>query len=88
MGDPFLDNIEKALDNGDVPPLVTNRMILASLRNMDNKIDTHGAACEVRGERITLLEHWQARANGAIAAGLALGGSGLLITILKMAGVF
>lgn len=87
MADPFLDNIEKSLENGDVPQRVTNRMVLAALRGMDEKMDKATAAGANRDERLTLLEHWQSRANGAIKAAMALGGTGLLITILKIVGI-
>ena len=81
MSDPFLHNIEQALENGDVPQRVTNRMLFAGLRDIDEKLDKQGG-------RIGLLERWQSKANGAIKAATILGGSGLLITILKIAGVF
>ena len=81
MSDPFLHNIEEALENGDVPQRVTNRMLFAGLQSIDTKL---GA----QEKRIGLLERWQSKANGAIKAATLLGGSGLLITILKIAGVF
>ena len=88
MSDPWLDAIESSLDNGDVPPYVTNKMILAALRIMDDKMDTQGAACQAQGVRIGLMERWQSKASGAIKAATLLGGSGLLITLLKIVGVF
>jgi hypothetical protein len=84
MSDPFLDGIESALENGEVPQKVTNRMVLAALRIMNDKVDEHGKACEKRAKRITALELWQSRANGAITAAMALGGAGLAITVLKL----
>lgn len=88
MGDPFLDLIDKALDNGEVPQKVTNRHLLAALRIMDDKIDTQAARCETNsetnGNRIGLLERWQSKATGAIAAAMFLSGGGLLITLLKI----
>lgn len=76
MSDPFLDSIKQSLENGDVPQRVTNRHLLAAIRGLDEKLDNHT-------KRIGLLEKWQTRANGAVAAAMALGASGLLITILK-----
>ena len=56
MSDPFLDLIREAIDNGDIPPQVTNRMVLAQLRIMDEKMDTQGAVCQAQGVRVGLLE--------------------------------
>ena len=87
MSDPWLDAIESSLDNGDVPPYVTNKMILAALRIMDDKMDIQGEVCQGHGKRIGLLERWQSRANGGIAVAMFLGGGGLLITLLKLLGI-
>ena len=91
MSDPWLDSIEKSLGNGDVPQRVTNRMVLAALRIMSVKMDAQAESCEVRGKkhggRLSLLERWQSKANGAIAAAMFLGGGGLLITLLKLLGI-
>ena len=59
MSDPFLDLIEKSIENGDIPQEVTNREILAALRIMDNNQNT---TSESHGVRIGLLEKWQNRA--------------------------
>lgn len=81
MSDPFLDSIERTLENGDVPQRVTNRHLLAAIRGIDTKLSVHD-------ERIGLMERWQSKATGAIKAATVLAGSGVLITILKAAGVF
>ena len=87
MSDPWLDSIEKSLGNGDVPQRVTNRMVLAALRIMSVKMDTQAEECQSHGKRLTILERWQSKANGAIAAAMFLGGGGLLITLLKLLGI-
>jgi hypothetical protein len=77
MSDPFLDSIEKSLENGEVPQRVTNRQLLAGLRivyGKENKND----------KRLTLLERWQSKANGAIAASVCLAGGGLMFTVGKL----
>ena len=81
MSDSFLNGIEKSIENGDVPQRVTNRMLFAGLRDIDTKLNT-------QEKRIGLLERWQSKANGAIKAATVLGGGGLLISILKITGVF
>ena len=87
MSDPFLDSIEKTLENGEVPQKVTNRQLLAALRVMDEKIEIQVKLCSGTDKRVGLLEKWQSKANGAIAAGMFMGGGGLLITVLKMLGI-
>ena len=81
----FLDSIDEILENGDIPQSVPNRMLLAAMRHMDDKIETQSNMCKESTERIGLLERWQSRASGAAA--LALGGGGLLITVLKLLGI-
>ena len=83
----FLDSIDEILENGDIPPRVPNRMLLAAMRHMDDKIETQSNMCKESTERIGLLERWQSRANGAIGAAMFLGGGGLFITVLKMFGI-
>ena len=85
--DSFLDSIDEILENGDIPPKVPNRMLLAALRHMDDKIEAQTSACKETFERVGLLERWQSRANGALAAAMFLGGGGLLVTVLKMFGI-
>ena len=85
--DSFLDSIDEILENGDIPPKVPNRMLLAALRHMDDKIEAQSGACKETFERVGLLERWQSRANGALAAAMFLGGGGLLVTVLKMLGI-
>ena len=87
MGDPFLDSIERTLENGEVPQRVTNRMVLAALRNMDNKMDTQVEECNTHGVRLTILDRWQRKATGAITAAMFLGGGGFLITVVKLLGI-
>ena len=84
MSDPFLDLIDKALDNGEVPQKVTNRHLLAALRIMDEKIETQVVVCKSAESRVGILERWQSKATGAIAAAMFLSGGGLLITLLKL----
>jgi hypothetical protein len=87
MSDPWLDNIEKTIENGDIPQQVNNRMVLAALRIMDDKLDTQGASCRAQGDRVTLLERWQSKANGAIAAAMFLAGGGLVFTVVRLLGI-
>ena len=83
----FLDSIDEILENGDIPQSVPNRMLLAALRHMDDKIEAQTSACKESSERIGLLEKWQSKANGALAAAMFLGGGGLLVTVLKLLGI-
>jgi hypothetical protein len=87
MSDPFLDSIEKTLENGGVPQKVTNRQLLAALRIVNEKLGNQVEVCLETEKRVGLLEKWQSKANGAMAAGMFLGGGGLLITVLKMFGI-
>ena len=87
MSDPFLDSIEQALENGEVPQKVTNRMILAALRIICERDDTYVIATVEQDRRLGLLEKWQSKANGAIAAAMFLAGGGLLFTVLRMLGI-
>ncbi len=73
MSDPFLDSIERMVENGDVPQRVTNRQLLAGLRIVYERQRKND-------KRIGSLEKWQNRVNGAIA----LGASGIAITAVKL----
>lgn len=84
MSDPFLDAIDKSIENGDIPQRVTNREVLAALRIMDERMDTYNAACQANEVRIGLIERWQSYATGAIALATFLAGGGLLFTIVKL----
>ena len=81
MSDRFRDYINDEVENGDVPQRVTNRMLFAGLKRIDTKLDA-------QEKRVGLLERWQSKADGAVKAALALAGTGVVITILKIAGVF
>ena len=73
MSDPFLDLVDTMVENGDVPQLVTNRQLLAGLRIVYGRERDNS-------KRLSSLEKWQNRVNGAIA----LGTSGLIITAVKL----
>ena len=73
MSDPFLDLIDSMVENGDVPQRVTNRQLLAGLRIVYGRERDNS-------KRLSLLEKWQNRVNGAIA----LGASGLVVTAVKL----
>ena len=83
----YLDSVDEIMKNGDIPPKVSNRMLLAAMRHMDDKIEAQSGACKETFERVGLLERWQSRANGAIGAAMFLGGGGLLVTVLKLLGI-
>ena len=81
MTDPFLDSIETTLENGEVPQQVNNRMVLAALRNLDDKMDKNLESCATNAERLAALETFKAKALAVISTAMFFWG--VIITIFN-----
>jgi hypothetical protein len=73
--DDFLDSIDVLLENGEVPPKVSNRMLLAAIKiNYHKSLDNH--------DRISALETFKTKAMAVLAtAGFFWG---VIITIVNL----